>query len=77
MHRYRRARRADEPQGVLAAWGADQYRLGHRAAALRFIRKEVRVGKRQRCIAAETFVHHLDRVLRQWGYVMVAPEHLI
>jgi hypothetical protein len=68
MHRYRRARRADEPQGVLAAWAADEYRLGHRAAALRFIRKVIRVGKLSTMPRRQTFVHHLDRVLRQWGY---------
>jgi hypothetical protein len=68
MHRYRRARRADEPQGVLAAWAADEYRLGHRSAALRFIRREIWLGKLSTMPRRQTFVHHLDRVLRRWGY---------
>jgi len=68
MRRYRRAPRAYEPQGVLAAWAADEYRLVRRAAALRFIRREIRPGKLSTLPGRRTFVHHLDRVLRRWGY---------
>src|SRR4051812_9272358 len=68
MHRYRKAPRSHEPEGMLAAWAADEYRLGDRAKALRFIRKEIRSGKLSTMPNRQTFVHHLDRVLTRWGY---------
>jgi hypothetical protein len=68
MRRYRRASRRYEPQGVLAAWAADEYRLGRRAIALRFVRREVRSGKLRGMPGRGTFVHRLDRTLKRWGY---------
>jgi hypothetical protein len=68
MKRYRRASRRDEPQGVLAAWAADEYRLGRRATALRFVRSEIRSGKLRDLPGRGTFVHRLDRTLKRWGY---------
>jgi hypothetical protein len=59
------------PQGVLAAWAADRYRLGHRHAALRFVRRQARHGKLRRELGAKRarhYVRRLDRTLRRWGY---------
>ena len=62
-------RRADfEPQGALAAWAADQHRLGRRAAARRFVRRAVRTGKLHDMPGAAKFPRRLDRQLRRWGY---------
>lgn len=55
LRRYRRAPRSHEPQGVLA----DQYRLGQRAGALRFVRKEVSSGKLRSMPDRRTFVRRL------------------
>jgi hypothetical protein len=68
MRRYRKASQRDEPQGVLAAWAADEYRLGRRRTALRFIRKEIRSGKLRDMPGRGTFVHRLDRTLKRWRY---------
>ena len=69
---YRRVRhrRDGTEYGVVAAWAADEYRLGHRRAMLRRLRHEVRAGRlrgpgRARGLG---FVHHLDAFLREHGY---------
>jgi hypothetical protein len=54
MRQYRHA--SIDPRGVLAAWAADRYRLGHRAAARRFLRRAVR----------PAFALRVDRKLRRW-----------
>lgn len=59
------------PQGVLAAWAADQYRLGRRHATLRFLHRQARHGKLGRDLGARRarhYVRRLDRTLRRWGY---------
>jgi hypothetical protein len=59
------------PQGVIAAWAADQYRLGHRAAARRFVRRQARHGKLRSAMGprrAKHFAKRLDRTLLRWGY---------
>jgi hypothetical protein len=75
---YRRARADAFPQGVLAAWTADRYRLGRRARALRFDRHQARHGKLRAAMGARRarrFVGRLDRTLRRWGYAGTAPGH--
>jgi hypothetical protein len=70
-HAYRHAKPDGFPQGVLAAWAADRYRLGDRRAALRFVRAQARHGKLRAAIGrrrAERFPATLDRRLRRWGY---------
>jgi hypothetical protein len=53
---------------MLAAWAADQYRLGRRARALRFVRREVRSGRLRHMRGRRGFARRLDRQLRRWGY---------
>lgn len=68
---YRATRARDYPQGVLAAWAADQYRLGQRHAALKFVRAQARRGKLRAAMGprrAKRFPRRLDRQLRRWGY---------
>jgi hypothetical protein len=62
---YRRARhRTDGTQrGAAAAWAADEYRLGKRADALRYLRAEVKRGHLKR-----RFLKSLDRFLKKHGY---------
>ncbi len=66
LRRYRRSR--FQPQGVIAAWAADMYRLDRRAAALRFVRREVRSGTLRRIPGHADFPRTLDRTLRRFGY---------
>jgi hypothetical protein len=62
-------RHADfEPQGALAPWAADQYRLGHRRYARRVVRRAVTTGKLHTMLGAQSFPRRLDRTLRRWGY---------
>jgi hypothetical protein len=68
MRAYRRMPRSYEPQGVLAAWAADRYLLGHRRSALRFVRRAVRSGKLRSMPRGRAFPRRLDRKLRRWGY---------
>ena len=68
---YRKAHADAFPQGVLAAWAADRYRLGDRREALRFVRAQARHGKLRAAIGerrARRFPAKLDRLLRRWGY---------
>jgi hypothetical protein len=62
---YRHARRRTDrtQQGAAAAWAADEYQLGKRAAALRSLHAEVRAGHLR-----ARFVKTLDRFLRKHGY---------
>jgi hypothetical protein len=70
--RYRRLRgRRDGRQlGVVAAWAADEYRLGHRRAMLRRLRAEVRSGRLRGPgnLHGAAYVHDLDAFLRHRGY---------
>jgi hypothetical protein len=55
--------------GAAAAWAADQYHLGKRAAALRYLRRETRAGRLKGPGAhGLKFVKTLDRFLRKRGY---------
>ena len=62
--------------GVLGAWAADQYRLGHRARARRILRREHRRGHLRHVdwftrdnLGGRRFIRKLDRTLRRRGYV--------
>jgi hypothetical protein len=68
---YRRVHADAFPQGVLAAYAADEYRLGRRAAARRFVYAQATSGKLRRAMGRKRAAHfaaRLDRVLRKWGY---------
>jgi hypothetical protein len=65
LKRYRHARHAKDGTqlGVLAAWAADEYRLGRRAQALSYLHSEARKG-----FVKARFVRRLDHFLRKRGY---------
>ena len=71
-HFYRRAlTRGDyEPRGAIAAWAADEYRLGKRAAALRTLRGLARHHRLPGTFPTSqpAFVRKLDGFLRRTGY---------
>ena len=71
-HWYRRALRGTsyEPRGAIAAWAADEYRLGKRAATLHTLRHLARHGRLPGTapISQQGFVGKLDRFLRRAGY---------
>ena len=59
--------------GVIAAWAADEYRLGKRAAANRFLRRQATAGHLRSALApqepqGQKFVPALQRFLRRHGY---------
>jgi hypothetical protein len=70
--RYRRlrARRDGQELGVVAAWAADEYRLGHRTAMLRRLRSEVGHGRLRGPgrLHGMAYLHDLDAFLRHRGY---------
>jgi hypothetical protein len=62
------------PRGAYAAWAADRYRLGERAATLRSLRRLAARGRLRTDIGSNSraaqrrWVHRLDRDLRRLGY---------
>jgi hypothetical protein len=74
--RWRRVylRRLDGPYalGVLAAWTADQYLLGRKRQAHRYLAAERRAGRLESVFpggkGGRAFVRELKRKLRAWGY---------
>jgi hypothetical protein len=68
---YLKRRRGTRALGALAAWAADEYRLGHQATVRRFLSGELRAG-RLRTLPGwpgkRTFIRTLERRLRAWGY---------
>jgi hypothetical protein len=62
------------PRGAYAAWAADRYRLGERAAALRTLRRLAARGVLRTDIGSNSlraqrrWVRRLDRDLRRFGY---------
>jgi hypothetical protein len=62
------------PRGAYAAWAADRYLLGERAAALRTLRRLAARGRLRTDLgsnsrrAQRTWVRRLDRDLRRFGY---------
>jgi len=71
MREYRKRRSGKFSLGVLAAWTADQYLLGRRKAAHRFLEAERRAGRLrapQGYKAKGAYIRQLERRLRAWGY---------
>jgi hypothetical protein len=71
-YRSRRNRSDGEQLGVLAAWAADRYRLGERAAMLGFLRAELAAGRLRGPEGGRRYVSRLDRFLRRLGYAPAA-----
>jgi len=74
FQKQRKRGRSGEPLGPLAAWAADQYRLGNRTSALKRIRTLQKQGKLRGGISglgpgAKRFPGALDRFLKRLGYV--------
>jgi hypothetical protein len=68
---YMKVRRTRESLGVLAAWVADEYRLGLRGVADRFLQHELRAGRlrtSQGWPGGKAYIKQLRRDLRSWGY---------
>jgi hypothetical protein len=58
----------DSARGQVAAWAADQYRLGKRAYAREVLRREVRRGFLAKPGGGAKFIAELDRFLKRRGY---------
>jgi hypothetical protein len=68
---YRRRRNGSVSLGVLAAWTADQYLLGRRRAAHRFLKTEARAGRLRSFEgwpSGRAYIRVLKKRLRRWGY---------
>ncbi|HEY3187265.1 MAG TPA: hypothetical protein VGJ70_07305 [Solirubrobacteraceae bacterium] len=68
---YRGRRNGRYALGILAAWVADQYRLGRRAIADRFVAAELRAGRLKGLPPwprGRAFVKDLHLRLKAWGY---------
>jgi len=68
---YLRLRRGRDSLGVLAAWAADEYRLGHKKMVGRFLRSELRAGRLRGWPGnpqRRAFIRTLERRLKAWGY---------
>jgi hypothetical protein len=68
---YRQRRRGTRALGVLAAWAADEYRLGRQAQVHRFLRAELSAGRLRgdrMWPRRKTYISVLERRLRAWGY---------
>jgi hypothetical protein len=71
MKRYRQRRNGKVSLGMLAAWAADEYRLGHATKVKAFLATELRAGRLQGdryWPRGKAFVTTLERRLRVWGY---------
>jgi hypothetical protein len=73
LKEYKKRRKGTRALGMLAAWVADEYRLGttRRAAADRFLTAELRAGRLradQGWPHGRTYISTLKRRLRAWGY---------
>jgi hypothetical protein len=68
---YHRLRRGTRSLGVLAAWAADEYRLGRQVKVRRFLRSELRAGRLRGDPSwprRKAYISVLERRLRAWGY---------
>ena len=68
---YKSRRSGIRALGILAAWVADEYRLGKRSAADAFLRSELRAGRLRGdryWPRGKTYISTLQRRLRVWGY---------
>jgi hypothetical protein len=69
---YRKRRKGRYALGILAAWVADEYRIGHRARADRFVAGELRAGRLRGLKPwpeRKAYIKALRRSLRAWGYL--------
>jgi hypothetical protein len=69
---YRKRRDGHRSLGVLAAWTADQYVMGRKHQAHRFLAGERRAGRLRSAFeswkSGGAFISQLKRRLRRWGY---------
>jgi hypothetical protein len=68
---YHRRRDGNRALGMLAAWTADQYLLGRRKQANRFLAHEQRAGRLRSAAgwkSGRAYVRQLKDRLRRWGY---------
>jgi hypothetical protein len=68
---YKKRRRGTRALGILAAWVADEHRLGRRATADAFLRAELRAGRLRGDAYwphGKAYISTLQRRLRAWGY---------
>ncbi len=68
---YLKLRRGRSSLGVLAAWAADEYRLGHRKMVGRYLRSELRAGRLRGwpgTAQRRAFIRTLERRLKAWRY---------
>jgi hypothetical protein len=68
---YRKRRGSGYSLGILAAWTADQYLLGNRRTANRYLRSENSAGKLRGDIISKSdgaYIRRLKKKLRRWGY---------
>jgi hypothetical protein len=73
FHRMARSRYQDSV-GVIAAWAADEYTLGHIKQAKAFLVTQAKAGRLNSALAPASaqnmhFVRHLEAFLRRHGYV--------
>jgi hypothetical protein len=69
---YNKRRSGKLSLGILAAYTADQYRLGKKRAADAFLRSELRAGRLKGdkyWPSGKTYISTLQRRLKAWGYV--------
>jgi hypothetical protein len=68
---YKKRRNGRRALGLLAAWVADEYRLGKRATADAFLRSELRAGRLRSDApwrGGQAYISLLKRRLAAWGY---------
>jgi hypothetical protein len=68
---YQQRRKGPRALGVLAAWAADEYRLGAKAKADNYLAAELRAGRLKGdryWPRRKAFISTLQRRLRVWGY---------
>jgi hypothetical protein len=72
LKEYKQRRSGTRALGVLAAWVADEYRLGRRAAADRFLNAELRAGRlkgERPWPRGKAYISSLKGRLKAWGYL--------
>ena len=68
---YMKRRKGTLALGTLAAWAADEYRLGHQSKVKAFLRAELRAGRLRGdriWPRRKAFITTLERRLKAWGY---------
>jgi hypothetical protein len=68
---YMKRRNGTRALGLLAAWAADEYRLGHQRQVKAFLASELRAGRLKGdrlCPRGKPYISVLERRLKAWGY---------